>query len=226
MSRRAALGVLRDSRGFSMAELMVAALIFFVVAGAFTSLYVSTKQAFDLGSSQAYVQRQGTLIQERITRLIGNAQAAQVVDCGPNTSTNGTSVLLLDASGTSFCIYQSTTAADTNANLMLCRAGGFSAGATCSDTAQNMLNLMQSEVAARLGAQLQVRNLTFSQVTCVQPGGICVSNPVGRWVVTPLVDVTFDLTDGTIFSPHYSGGAFSGTNFLGMRFGFSVTARN
>ncbi|HET8575785.1 MAG TPA: hypothetical protein VFO18_01705 [Methylomirabilota bacterium] len=226
MSRRAVLGILRDSRGFSIAELMLAALIFFVIAGALASLYVSTKQAFDLGSSQAYVQRQGTLIQERIARLIGNAQAVQVVDCGPNGTTNGTSILVLDRGGTPFCIYQSTTAADTNANLMLCQASGFSVGAICSDTAQNMLTLMQSEVAARLGAQLQVRNLTFTQVTCVQPGGTCVANPVGRWVVSPLVDVTFDLTDGTIFNPNYNGGAFSATNFLGMRFGFSVTARN
>jgi type II secretory pathway pseudopilin PulG len=226
MSRRAALGVLRDSRGFSIVELMLGTLVFFIIAAALASLYVSTKQAFDLGSSQAYVQRQGTLIQERIARLIGNAQAVQVVDCGPNSPTNGTSVLLLDATGTARCIYQSTTTADANADLMLCQAGSFSAGATCSDTAQNMLNLMQSEVAARLGAQLRVRNLAFSQVTCVQPGGICVSNPVGRWVVTPLVDVTFDLTDGTIFNPNYNGGAFSSANFLGMRFGFSVTARN
>ena len=89
-----------------------------------------------------------------------------------------------------------------------------------------MLTLMGSEVAVRLGAQLKVRNTIFSRVTCVQPGGSCSPNAVGRSVLSPLIDVTFDITDGTIYNPNYNGGAFSATNFLGMRYGFSVTARN
>ncbi len=226
MNPRGALAVLRDRRGFSIAEMLLAVSTFAIVLGALTSVYVSTKQAFDLGSSQAYVQRQGTLIQERITRLIRNAEAVQVVHCGPNASTNGTSVLLLDPNGTVRCIYQSATATDSNADLMLCQATAFAVSTTCSGTPENMLTLMGNEVAARLGAQLRVRNLTFTQVTCVQPGGTCVANPVGRWVMSPLVDVRFDLTDGTIYNPNFNGGAFSATNFLGLRFGFSVTSRN
>jgi len=223
---RAALGALHDSRGFSLTELLLAASMFVIVIAALTSLYLSTMQAFALGSSQAYVQRQGTLIQERISRLAQNAVAAQVVDCGPLTATAGTSLLVLGANGTPSCIYQNPKATDTNADLMFCTVTDFSSGAGCSGTAANMLNLMQSEVATRLGAALRVRNLTFSRVTCVLPGGGCAPNTDGRSVLSPLFDVRFDLTDGTIYNPNYTGGAFTATNFLGMRFGFSVTTRN
>jgi Tfp pilus assembly protein PilW len=227
VTARGVFGVLRGRRGFSVLELLLAALIFVVVALALGGVFVSTQQAFDRGSSQAYVQRQATLLQERIARLAQNAVAVQVVDCGPNGSTNGTALVLLDANGTVRCIYQSTTSADTNGNLFLCQLGTFAAGTGCTGgTTENMLTLMGSEVEARLGAQLQVRNTTFSRVTCVQPGGSCSPNAVGRSVVSPLVDVVFDLTDGSIYNPNYNGGAFSATNFLGMRVGFSVTARN
>ena len=210
-----------------MLELLLAAGIFIIVAGALVGVFVSTQQAFDLGSSQAYVQRQGTLIQERIVRLVQNAVAVQAVDCGPNGSTNGTALMLLDANGTVRCIYQSTTGANTNGNLMLCQLSAFAAGTGCTGgTTENMLTLMGSEVATRLSAQLQVRNTTFTRVDCVQPGGSCSPNAVGRSVLSPLIDVNIDLTDGTIYNPNYNGGAFSATNFLGMRFGFSVTARN
>ncbi len=228
MMARGVFGLLRGRRGFSMLELLLAAGIFMIVAAALTGVFVSTQQAFDRGSSQAYVQRQATLLQERIARLVQNAVAVQVVDCGPNGSTNGTALLLLDANGTGRCIYQSTTSADTNGDLMLCQlpAGVFAVGTACSGGTENMLTLMQSEVAARLGAQLQVRNTTFTRVDCVQPGGSCSPNAVGRSVLSPTVDVVFDLTDGSIYNPNFNGGAFSATNFLGMRFGFSVTARN
>lgn len=228
MMARGVVGGLRDRRGFSILELVLAAGIFTIVAGALVGVFVSTRQAFDRGSSQAYVQRQGTLLQERIVRLAQNAVAVQVVDCGPNGSTNGTALVLLDANGTVRCIYQSTTSADTNGDLMLCQIAAFAVGTGCTGgTIENMLTLMGSEVAARLAAQLQVRNTTFSWVTCVQPGGGCSPGPaVGRSVQSPLIDVTFDLTDGTIYNPNYNGGAFSTTNFLGQRFGFSVTTRN
>ena len=219
--------LVRDSRGFGMAELLIAMTIFVVVMAALTSVYISTKQAFDLSSSQAYVQRQGTLIQERITRLAQNAVAAQVVDCGPNIPTGGTALMLLDANGTVRCIYQSTTSADTNGDMILCELSTFASGTDCTrGTSENMLTLMRSEVATRLGAALRVRNLTFTPVNCVNPGGSCSPNAVGRSVLSPLFDVRFDLTDGTIPNPNYNGGAFSATNFLGMRFGFSVTTRN
>jgi Tfp pilus assembly protein PilW len=90
MRSRAALGTLRGRGGFSILELLLALSILIFVIAALTSLYVSTKDAFDLGSSQAYLQRQGTLIQERISRLAQNAVAMQVMDCGPNGSTAGT----------------------------------------------------------------------------------------------------------------------------------------
>jgi type II secretory pathway pseudopilin PulG len=234
MRVRATLGTLRGRGGFSIAELLLAMSIFIFVIAALTSLYVSTKDAFDLGSSQAYLQRQGTLIQERVSRLAQNAVAMQVMDCGPNGSTAGTSIVILDANGTVWCIYQSVVAADTNADLRLCKVASFTSpiGAcngglldpTGSD--QSMLDLMQSEVAQRLGAVLRVRNLTFTAVTCVQPGGPCAPTDVGRMARTPLVDVRFDLTDGRGYNPNYHGGAFSATNFLGMRFGFGATTRN
>jgi hypothetical protein len=81
-----------------------------------------------------------------------------------------------------------------------------------------MLNLMPSEVATRLGAALRVRNTTFTRVACIDPGP-CGTGAIALSVTTSLVNVRFDLTDNTIPSPQLP-------TYVGMRFGFGITARN
>lgn len=197
-------------------EILITALISVMVMIAIGSLYVTARQAFDFGASQVYVQRQGTLLQERIARWAKNSVGVQVVQCGGNTSA-GRSLAIEDANGTIRCIYQNPEGADTNAGLFACQVATWTAGCT-GGTTYNMLDVMGSEVAARLGASLRVRNTTFTRVTCIDPGP-CGAGAIGLSVTSPLVDVRFDLTDNTIRNPQ-------SPTYVGMRFGFSITARN
>jgi len=201
----------------SLIEILLAATIFVMVAGAFGSLYLTGKHAFDLSTSQAYVQRQGTLIQEQITLWAKQSVGLQVVQCGENTTTPGRSLAIEDANGEIRCIFQSPQAANTDANLLTCLIPSWDAGCDGGGN-YNMLSVVASEVSARLGASLRVRNATFTPVTCVDPGGSCGSNFVGRSVTSPLVDVRFDLTDNTIPNPRPA--------YVGMRFGFGIHSRN
>jgi hypothetical protein len=197
----------------------MAALIGTGVFLALASMYAATQRAFDYSTSQAYLQRQATLIQERIALLALNATSVQAVSCGPNT-TAGRSLMFQQPDGTVRCIWQTPGAPDADADLMLCTVSAFAAGSPCqAGTTENLLTLMRSEVGPRLGAALRVRNTTFTQITCVDPGGSCGFNATGRSVSRPVVDVRFDLTEGTIVSPRPA-------DYVGMRFAFSLAARN
>ena len=206
---------LGDARGFSIVEMLIASFISVIVLSAAGSLYLSSKKAFDYGSSQAYVQRQGTLIQEQIARWAKNSVTVQRVLCGGN-ATAGRSLAIEDANGTIRCIYQSPEADDTDADLFVCQVASWNA-ACAGGTNYNMLNLMPSEVSVGLGAPLRVRNTTFTAVTCIDPGP-CGTGAVALSVTSSLVGVSFDLTDNAIPNPQ-------GT-YVGMRFGFGITSRN
>lgn len=202
----------------SLIEILLAATIFVMVAGAFGSLYVTGKQAFDLGTSQAYVSRQGTLLQEQIAAWAKNSTAVQEVPCATNGVANR-SLAIEDTNGTIRCIYQVDPAADLNTDLLVCQINSWAVTTCIGGTTYNMLNVVPSEVSVRLGAPLRVRNTTFTRVTCLVPGGSCGSNAIGRSVTSPLVDVRFDLTDNTIPNPQPA-------SHVGMRFGFSIHSRN
>jgi len=214
--RRCGWRALGDARGFTMVEFLIAVVISVIVLIAIGSLYVTARQAFDLSTSQAYVQRQGTLIQEQIARWAKNSVGVQAVLCGGNTTT-GRSLAIAEANGTMRCVYQNPEAANTDADLFVCQVASWTDGCT-GGTTYNMLNVMGSEVATRLGAPLRVRNTTFTRVTCIDPGS-CGSGAVGLSVTTPLVSVSFDLTDNTIPNAQLA-------TYVGMRFGFGITARN
>ena len=207
---------LGNARGFSMVEMLITSLISVIVLSAAGSLYLTSKKAFDYGSSQAYVQRQGTLIQEQIARWAKNSVTVQRVLCGGNT-TAGRSLAIADANGTIRCIYQSSEADDTDADLFVCQVISWNAACT-GGTNYNMLNVTPSEVSVGLGAPLRVRNTTFTAVTCIDPGP-CGSGAVALSVTSSLVAVSFDLTDNTIPNPQLG-------TYVGMRFGFGITSRN
>ena len=213
--RRRGWRALGDARGISLLEILVTTFIFVIVLSAAGSLYLTSRRAFDFGVSQAYVQRQGTLIQEQIARWAKNSTGVQVVECGGNT-TPGRSLAIEEASGTRRCIYQNPEGADTDADLFACAIGAWTAGCTGGLTS-NMLALTGSEVATRLGAPLRVRNTTFTRVTCIDPGP-CGSGAVALSVTSSLVNVRFELTDNTILNPQ--------PTYVGMRFGFGITSRN
>ena len=213
--RRRGRRSLGDARGISLVEILITAFISVTVLSAAGSLYVTSRRAFDFGVSQAYVQRQGTLIQEQIARWAKNSTGVQVSQCGGNT-TAGRSLAIAEADGTMRCIFQNPEGADTDADLFVCNVGTWTAGCT-GGVASNMLNLTPSEVAARLGARLRVRNTTFTRVTCIDPGP-CGSGAVALSVTSSLVNVRFELTDNTIPNPQ--------STYVGMRFGFGITSRN
>ena len=221
--RRGGWRALGDARGISLLEILVTMFIFVIVLSAAGSLYLTSRRAFDFGVSQAYVQRQGTLIQEQIARWAKNSTGVQVVQCGGNT-TPGRSLAIEEASGTRRCIYQNPEGADTDADLFACAIGDWTAGCTGGLTS-NMLALTPSEVAARLGAPLRVRNTTFTRVTCIDhPNpplscGTDGSGDIALSVTSSLVNVRFELTDNTIPNPQFP-------TYVGMRFGFGITARN
>jgi len=212
MGRRA----LGNARGFSMVEMLITSFISVIVLSAAGSLYLTSKKAFDYGSSQAYVQRQGTLIQEQIARWAKNSVTVQRVLCGGNT-TAGRSLAIADANGTIRCIYQNPETDDTDADLFVCQVISWNAACT-GGTNYNMLNVTPSEVSVGLGAPLRVRNTTFTAVTCIDPGP-CGSGAVALSVTSSLVAVSFDLTDNTIPNPQLG-------TYVGMRFGFGITSRN
>lgn len=214
--RRRGGQVLGDARGISLVEILITAFISVIVLSAVGTLYVTSRQAFDFGVSQAYVQRQGTLIQEQIARWAKSSTTVQVVQCGGN-ATAGRSLAIEDANGTIRCIFQNPEADDTDADLFVCNIGSWNAGCT-GGLASNMLLLTPSEVATRLGAALRVRNTTFTRVTCIDPGP-CGSGAVALSITSSLVNVSFDLTDNTIPNPQFP-------TYLGMRFGFGLTSRN
>lgn len=230
------LSSLRETAGFTLAELLVAAAIFVIVALALGTLYVSTMRAFDFSSAQAFVQRQGSLIQEEMMRQMGAAMAVQVMACGPS----GASPSLLyqttpetaerDATTPKSrfrCLYrrQEATLGDAAPKLYTCKLDDDpptysnpvpAAGTDCMSVSGNRdatkVNLLRQdldETAVRLSANLTVNNVTFTQITAIN----------GITVTVPSVDIRFDLTDQvSIFtSPSAPGG---------LRFGFVAAARN
>ena len=222
--RRRGRRALGDARGISLVEILITAFISVIVLSAVGSLYVTSRRAFDFGVSQAYVQRQGTLLQEQIARWAKNSVGVQVVLCGGNT-TAGRSLAIKDANGAIRCIYQRPEGADTDADLFACSVNTWTTPTPCSGGANyNMLNVMRSEVATRLGAPLRVRNTTFTRVTCIDhPNpplscGTDGSGDIALSVTSSLVNVRFDLTDNTIPNPQ--------PTYVGMRFGFGITSRN
>ena len=62
-----------DQRGFSLVELLVAAMLATVVAAGLFSAYVATTRSFGESSAQAALQRQGTLVLEEIGRQVRGA---------------------------------------------------------------------------------------------------------------------------------------------------------
>lgn len=220
--RRRGRRALGNARGISLVEILIASFIFVFVLSALGSLYLTSRKAFDYGASQAYVQRQGTLLQEQIARWAKYSVGVQVVQCGGNT-TAGRSLAVESANGTIRCIHQNPEAADTDADLFVCQVASWTGGCT-GGTNYNMLNVMRSEVATGLGAPLRVRNTSFTRVTCIDhpnPPLLCGtdgSGDIALSVTSPLVDVRFDLTDNTIPNPQ--------STYVGMRFGFGITSRN
>lgn len=83
----------RDERGVTLVELMLASAIGVVVLLGVFSMYRATRTSFEQSSSQAYLQRQGTLALQAIQRQAQRATTTTYNSCAP-ASTTSRSLLL------------------------------------------------------------------------------------------------------------------------------------
>jgi hypothetical protein len=226
MTARSLVGLLRDARGFTLLEAVVASVVFMTIVLGMATLYTTSQQAYNYGTSQAYLQRVGTLLQERIQRELVGSIALQTVDCGPNSTANLSVMYVTPGAGGSgaagsqrvFCLWQQAISTPPGPQLFRCQLTNFAVGDTCqSGTTENMLTLTQSQISTQIDAPLRVANTQFMRVSCLPASSGACGDP-GRQVVSPLVDVRFDLSDGVNFN------AQAGIN--GLRFAFSLTPRN
>ena len=84
-----------DQRGFTLAELLVAAVVGAVALLGVFSLYRATTTAFNQSSSQAYLQRQGTLALQEIARQAQRATKPVIVQAPPVCAPTGSRSLQL-----------------------------------------------------------------------------------------------------------------------------------
>ena len=174
----------RDQRGVTLIELMVAIVIFTFVGLGFGILYRSSVRAFDSGTRQAFVQRQGTLLVDDLKRRLTPAAALLVDSCGPNTvdgqsmmfqrTDNGSSDDEGNVTDTYWCLYQFRSAADASAQLYLCQISDFDKPAPCLDRPRNLATL----------TAIRVSNTQFTM-----------------GVKATTADIRFEITDGTLASP-------------------------
>jgi hypothetical protein len=241
---RALARALGGGGGFTLVELLLGVAIFMIVAAGLTSLYFFSLQSMDDGSAQAWVQREGTLIQEDLARRILPAVAVQVAACGPSGASPSLLYQIIGEEATREkdaqpslpasawsrfrCLYQLQDTGDPGPQLYICwlpddASNPIPTGPTgTACTADTRLNLLARSsldmTGSRLGiGRLRVSNSTFTQITSV--GTYAVSRPV--------VDIRYDLhyttaTGGIVFNRQQQQAAGQ----VGLRFGFTTTARN
>jgi hypothetical protein len=227
-----------------MVELLVALLIFAMVAIAMGSLYASTQRSMDVGSAQAFVQQQGTLIQEELSRQIGPARQLLVGSggrvCGPTGVAAGQSLQFQRAiDDTVWCIFQNQYSGEPSL-LHICQLSAFGTVADCQTGTRRAIlmgyassNQFQGahvtagklgvEMAASTGAALAPTTLRVLNSCFVGDSAVatCPGCPGGGCPAAQAysVDIRFEVSDCT--QVESAGGCTAG-----LRFGSTVTLRN
>jgi len=117
-----------DQRGLSLLELLVAAGLATLVAGALFSAYVATTRSFGESGAQVALQRQGTLVLEEIGRQVRGAS-------GPNPLVIGT------CNGVSGSL-RVRTVTDKGAEQVVCYYARDNDGALCEVRGTTCRNLL------------------------------------------------------------------------------------
>ena len=214
-----------DQRGFTMIEAIVAAAIFVLVAIGAGSLYVSARQGFEYSSTESYLQRQGTLIEERITRELKSATSVQVSKCreispasAPVMADNKSVVYSLFYPGRAtpteyWCLYEyQRPAYSPFAQLWRCPLPDASSD-TCTGGASNAENLAPDTVRSFGGQRLEITNSVF----CAS--GVAPCDAVNVAPAARTVDIRFEMN---VYPPNSTSQLLYGAR----RFGFSVYYRN
>lgn len=130
---------MRNERGFTLVELLVAAFLAGVVLLGASSLYVATTRAFDESSSQAALQRQGTLVMEELARQVRSATVITTTTCNGHanslqvTTAGVTHCYYVDAGG-ELCQYSASTCRNLLAGSLRPRVPGSQAQLTANST--------------------------------------------------------------------------------------------
>src|SRR5262249_4179949 len=237
---------LPDVRGYALLELLLAGLVVGVVGLGLGALYLFSAKAMDEGSTMVYLQRQGTQIQELLTRRIQRATILQMDSYGAAASlchppdgadlAAGKSVIYQTTVGTVgspsspsahqyWCVYEYKRSTDPAAQLWLCEVAGLTPPQTCVGTPHSLL----------ADALREFPNLTIGvSATCFRPQGLDAATyplttciPAAAPSPPPCpgcpasVDVTFALDvrrDPSLSTSSVVGGA--------LQFAFNLTIRN
>jgi prepilin-type N-terminal cleavage/methylation domain-containing protein len=212
---------LRDARGMTMVEMLVAGAIFAIVALAAGTMYVSSQQSFATASAETFLQRQGTLIQEELERHVLRASGIQIQTtatklCGRSGFTPAVNQSMLyqrfvdSGSGLVsqfWCLFKEP-AAQSIGSLFRCRVPSNALGASCDLTLGPIENLLTGTLMPRN----QVVNVMDAAFAFFVPGG-------GVTPVATTVDLRFDL-DLRNVTPSQS------LLYGPRRFQFNLTTRN
>ena len=182
----------RRARGFTLMELLLASLIFVVMIVAVGSVYISTVRGLEQASTQSFVQRAGTRVQEALADHLSSATAFNGGTCGPVGATASyifqKSVVTRLHPCTFCCLYQFQDSANSDAfpQLYLCSITSLSSTACLTNTSNNLLG------GSPEGRNLRISALTFTPVLLVGSANIAVA---------PALRVTFELRDGVFSAP-------------------------
>ena len=235
----------------TLLELLVAGAIFTIVMGGVGAVYMSTRRALDVSSAQAFVQEQGTLLQEIIARELRPAMAFGFAStggtCGSVTATGASMLYRITEEAASRdpltpksvyrCMFQRTDGTEpapfnSVPQFFVCNVSDPAVGSS------TIASVLASGTACVSGTK---RNLTRSAQTLhsssrrlgvrmavAGPEALLrVENTQFQASVTALpgtysADIRFDLTDGSLFRIYGVGS----NDPVGLRFGFTATFRN
>ncbi len=183
-----------NERGFTLPELIVAMVIGAVVLLGVGSFYTQITGAWQQAQAQAAIQRQGTLVQQEMARIILPSSGLLPGTCGPTTGITDSLPVQIPAgalpdaglsSGGFACFHL-----NTSGQLFECRFTSTSNTTCISGSARNLLAGAPIPDAV-LGALVQGTTLLFSSGGAARLGGTSV-------------DVDFALTAGPVGPLNFS----------------------